>query len=316
MSENQEIEEALKSGQLELFEASFISPPPPIKGDRHSAHYPLFSLQVIKADMGKRIIEVPGRKPIVILPSINGMANIDDKKILTYIVSQLAAGKNAGHQLTKKDNSLIDWIVINTGDLYKIITGDKEGSPTSSFRRTLKSRLQRLKGTQYEIDLVYGDDSYTGNFSWIGDFILPRRIAGNHGKIYIQMRPWIIKLVQSWGVQTYHPDYYTIDSPLMRRLYEIARFHVREKDAQGMYLDTLQKKTGSTGSLYKFRFAIRELCEGEERLFCDLLDYLMFYDSSRDFVTFLTKKNLQKDDSEYSSNDLLADSLITPDSGI
>lgn len=279
------IERALASGQLELFDARFIDPPPPIKGDQHSGQHPLFTLQTIKPDMEPRLVEVPGGNPIKITPSYTGIANIDDKKVLTYIVSQMAAGKNAGHSLSKGDKSPIDWVSINTTDLYRITTGG-DGSATKSFRETLNNRLQRLKGTQYEVDLQIGDEIFVGNFSFIGDFILPKRIKGHHGKLFIQVRPWVVQMVKSWGVLTYHPDYYKIESPLKRRIYEIARFHVREKEGQGMYIETLKTKTGSTSPLKTFRYQIKELINKEGEGICDLLDYVMRFDAERDMVIF------------------------------
>ena len=224
----QEIEKALSDGQLELFDAKFIDPSPPIKSDQQSGQHPLFTLQTKRADKEKRTIKVPNGNPINVTPSFNGMANIDDKKVLTYIVSQMAAGKNAGHSLAKRDRRPIDWVMISTTDLYRVTTGD-EGLPTSSFRSTLNNRLKRLKGTQYEVDMNIGEEIFEGNFSFIGDFIMPKKVAGRHGKLFIQVRPWVVQMVQSWGVQTYHPDYYKIESPLKRRIYEIARFFVRFK---------------------------------------------------------------------------------------
>jgi hypothetical protein len=199
----------------------------------------------------------------------------------------MAAGKNAGHSLSKGDKSPIDWIMINTGDLYRTTTGG-EGSPTKSFRITLKNRLQRLKGTQYEVDLEIGGEPFVGNFSFIGDFIMPKRIKGHHGKLFVQVRPWVVQMVKSWGVLTYHPDYYKIESPLKRRFYEIARFHVREKEGQGMYLHTLQKKAGSITTQARFRQQVKELLkEGIETNICDLLDYVMTYDAEKDMVNFV-----------------------------
>ena len=195
------IETALASGQLELFDAKFIDPPPPIKGDQHSGQHPLFTLQTIRPDMEPRVINVSSGNPIRITPSFLGIANIDDKKVLTYIISQMAAGKNAGHSLSKGDKSPIDWVAINTTDLYQITTGG-EGTATASFRDTLKNRLQRLKGTQYEVDLKIGDESFIGNFSFIGDFVMPKKTKGHHGKLYVQIRPWVVQMVQSWGVLT------------------------------------------------------------------------------------------------------------------
>lgn len=282
-----QIEKALASGQLELFDAKFIDPSPPIKGDQHSGQHPLFTLQTIKPDLEPRVVEVTGGNPIRITPAFMGMANIDDKKVLTYIVSQMAAGKNAGHSLSKGDKSPIDWVMINTADLYHVTTGG-EGSPTKSFRTTLKNRLQRLKGTQYEVDLVIGGETFVGNFSFIGDFIMPKRMKGHHGKLFIQVRPWVVQMVQSWGVLTYHPDYYLIESPLKRRIYEIARFHVREKTGQPMQLKTLLVKTGSTSSLPRFRKQINDLLDSDQGLgLCDLLDYSMTYDKGRDMVNFI-----------------------------
>ncbi|MHB8977486.1 MAG: replication initiator protein A [Trichloromonadaceae bacterium] len=281
-----QIEKALASGQLELFDAKFIDPSPPIKGDQHSGQHPLFTLQTIKPDLEPRVVEVPGGNPIRITPAFMGMANIDDKKVLTYMVSQMAAGKNAGHSLSKGDKSPIDWVMINTADLYHVTTGG-EGSPTKSFRTTLKNRLQRLKGTQYEVDLEIGGETFVGNFSFIGDFIMPKRMKGHHGKLFIQVRPWVVQMVQSWGVLTYHPDYYLIESPLKRRIYEIARFHVREKIGQPMQLKTLLVKTGSTSNLPRFRKQINDLLDNcPDSGVCDLLDYSMTYDQSRDMIHF------------------------------
>lgn len=278
------IEKALSEGQLELFDAKFVDPPPPIKSDQQSGQHPLFTLQTQRADMKVRTIKVPNGNPIKVTPAFNGMANIDDKKVLTYIVSQMAAGKNAGHSLAKKDQGPIDWVMISTTDLFRVTSGE-EGLPTSSFRKTLKNRLQRLKGTQYDVDMTIGGEPFTGNFSFIGDFIMPKRVAGHHGKLFVQVRPWVVQMVQSWGVQTYHPDYYKIESPLKRRLYEIARFFVRNKKKQDMFLHTLYEKAGSTSGLKRFRYMVKALLKEEDGVL-DLLDYVMRFDESKDMVEF------------------------------
>jgi hypothetical protein len=295
----EEVEISLLNGQLELFCAQFTQPPPPIKGDQHSTQYPLFSLQTIKPDKEVREIEVPGRNPIKIRPAYDGMANIDDKKILTYIVSQMAAAKNAGHSLYKKDKTFFDWVEINTGDLYRVTTG-ATGSATWSFRESLKKRLYRLSGTQYEIDLEIGGENYSGVFSFIGDFIVPRRAKGHHGKLFVQIQPWVVKMVEAWGILTYHPDYYLIESPLKRQIYEIALYHVRYKKKQSLKLETLKKMTGSRASIKNFKQQIKKIFEDEKTEgICDLLDYVMTFDPDQEMVfftqnsEFLAKRSLE-----------------------
>jgi hypothetical protein len=198
----------------------------------------------------------------------------------------MVAAKNAGHSLSKKDNTPIEWVMLSTSDLYHVICR-KDGSPPQSFRNTLHNRLRRLKGTQYEFDLEIGGEQQTGNFSFIGDFILPKKTKGRHGKIFVQIPGWVVNMVKNWGVLTYHKDYYALP-PFERRLYEVARFFVRQKNMQNMYLATVQEKHGSKMPEKSFRAEIKKLVNNSpEKGVFDLLDYVMKYDEVTDKVDFV-----------------------------
>jgi len=271
--------EILIDGQLELFEADYIDPSPPVKGDKHSAQWPIFTLSTRAKDMKKRTFLAKGGK-VTITPSGIGLANMDDKKILIYIISQLAAGQNAARSLS----TLVE---VHTGDLYRV-TGGEAGNkkPYGEWRATLKSRMQRLMGTQIDGPLgVIDGEEMEGGFTLVEAYLMPKNVKNRHGRLIVKLSPWVIRLVKSWGVQTYHPDYYTLGLPLKTRIYEVARFFARTKESQKMSIEVLREKCGSTSAeLYKFRQQIKLLLTQEGG--CDLLDYFMTFDETRDMVTF------------------------------
>lgn len=273
------VEKALIEGQLELFVADFVEPSPPVKGDRHTGQWPIFTLSTRGKDMQPRTFKAKGGE-VTVLPSGIGLANQDDKKMLVYIVSQLVAGLKDGRILS-------EWVEIRTGDLYRITEGEPDKDKSyGQWRNTLKKRLQRLTGTQIDGPLGTVDgEEMEGGFSLVEAYVMPKRMKGRHGKLFVKISPWVIRLVRSWGVLTYHPDYYKLDTPLVARLYEVARFFVRTKESQKMRLSVLRDKVGSTAAeLWKFRQQIKQLLTDEG--VCDLLDYVMRYNEETDQVTF------------------------------
>lgn len=100
-------------------------------------------------------------------------------------------------------------------------------------------------------------------------------------RVSVTLPEWLYKSVSSNNVLTISPDYFRLRKPLDRRIYELARKHCGNQAEWKISLDLLHKKTGSTGTLRKFRLNIKSLAETDE-----LPDYKISYDVKSDILTF------------------------------
>jgi len=84
-------------------------------------------------------------------------------------------------------------------------------------------------------------------------------------------------------------DYFLLRKPLERRLYEIARKHCGDQKEWRIRLENLFNKSGSSGTLAKFRFNLKTIMNDR-----DIPDYQFDLDQ-KDMVTITRIKEIEAD---------------------
>lgn len=217
-----------------------------------------------------------GDKWLRITPSAVGQATIYDKDILVYAISQLMAKLNRGEKVTRR-------IRLNSRECLQFI---KRGTAGKDYT-ALIAALDRLQGMTIRTNIRHDDEEDMPSFSLIDGSNVKRKFGLNGRLIYcdILLSEWVFDAIRDKAVLTLSPDYFEIDTPTAKRIYELARKHCGQKDQQTLYLETLFKKSGASGVRHRntaynkylaafrtFRLAVREIAEAN-----NLPDYSMIY---------------------------------------
>lgn len=223
------------------------------KSDRASMEHPLFSLSV-KKDMAAFEYE-QGNVKVKITPAAQeGRANVFDRDILIYVLSQLMAAKNEGHAIGRR-------VQISAHDLLKATNRHTTGQAYATLRRA----LTRLQFTQIETNIHDGGIGEWRSISFITDAkIVKEDETGRLLSVELEMGDWLVKAIENENVLTLHKSYFQLRKPLERRLYELARKHCGKQDVWRIGLDKLQHKTGSTSTAKEFKRLIKTICKADE----------------------------------------------------
>lgn len=239
----------------------------------HMEH-PFYSLSK-KPDTKIRRYEHKGNW-LEITPSVKGMATIYDKDILIYAISQLMAKLNRKEEISKR-------IRINCRDLLMFTNRGTAGKDYSA----LCEAIDRLAGTRISTNITAGDEEQYNNFGLIDQGSIRRKdgLSGRLLWIELTVSDWVFDAIKSKAVLTLNRDYFRLSKPLERRVYEIARKHCGQKTEWSIKLDGLFKKSGSQGSLRRFRQVVRNIAEHNH-----LPDYLVEFGDAADMVTFRNRQ--------------------------
>ena len=253
----------------------------PFKDDIASMENPFFVLSK-KKDM--RCLEY--RKDnisISITPNLHGLPTIMDKDILLYCGSLIVAGINRGETPNKTLRISCRDLLFSTN---RPISGE-------SYNR-LRKALDRLTGVKVKTNIKTNKREQTNSFGFIDSYriIESSKIKNRMIRLEITLSEWFYNSLLGNEVLTINRDYFRLSKPLERRLYEIARKHCGKQDFWSIGLTNLIEKTGSTGSLRKFRFFIKEIAESNH-----LPDYTISINDD-DKVTFYNRKPLIDDDNQ------------------
>lgn len=246
-----------------------------IKDDMASMEHPVFVLT--KQPYLKRRRYQNGDYWLEIAPSDKGIANIWDKDILIYAISQIMAAKNAGKPYQKHVSfTAYNFLVFSNRN-----TGGKDYT-------ALKDSLERLKGTQLITNVITGDVEQIDGFSLIDKFRIRRLHAD--GRVIewgITLSDWVFNAIESNEVLTLSSDYFRLKKPLERRLYEVARKHCGNQPEWRISLDLLLKKCGSSSPKRNFKTMLKQVAER---------DYLPDYAVQviNDTVCFTLRKKAKK----------------------
>lgn len=234
--------------EYDIFVCDILDTAP--KSDRASIEHPLFSLSV-KKDMVAFEYE-QGNMMLKITPAAQeGRANVFDRDILIYVLSQFMTAKNKGHATGRR-------IQISAHDLLKATNRHTTGQAYATLRRA----LIRLQFTQIETNIHDGGIGEWRSISFITDAkILNEDVTGRLLNIELEMGDWFIKAVENENVLTLHKAYFQLRKPLERRLYELARKHCGKQDIWRINLEKLQHRTGSTSTSKEFKRLVKTICK-------------------------------------------------------
>jgi len=207
-----------------------------------------------------------------IVPSVKGLATIYDKDILIYCISQLMEKIKRGDKVGPR-------LRLNSRDLLKFTNRGTGGKDYAA----LCESLDRLAGTRINTNIRTGDEEQRDSFGLIDAHSI-RRKHGLNGRLLwaeVKLSSWVFNAVKSQEVLTLHRDYFRLDKPLERRVYEMARKHCGRQPSWPIALKLLLKKSGSQGSLRRFRALIKNIVEHDH-----LPDYSVSFEERTDQVTF------------------------------
>ncbi len=235
----------------DLFVCDILDATP--KSDRASMEHPLFSLSV-KKDLAAFEYE-QGNVKVKITPAAEeGRANVFDRDILIYVLSQLMAAKNEGQEIGRR-------VQISAHDLLKATNRHTTGQAYATLRRA----LTRLQFTQIETNIHDHGVGEWRSISFITDArIVKEDSTGRLLSVELEMGDWLVKAIENKNVLTLHKAYFQLRKPLERRLYELARKHCGKQDVWRIGLDKLQHKTGSTSTAKEFKRLVKAICKADE----------------------------------------------------
>ena len=215
--------------------------------------HPLFSLSV-KKDMVPFEYE-QGKVKVKITPAAQeGRANVFDRDILIYVLSQLMAAKNEGQEIGRR-------VRISAHDMLKATNRHTTGQAYATLRRA----LTRLQFTQIETNIHDHGLGEWRSISFITDArIVKEDATGRLLSVELEMGEWLVKAVENKNVLTLHKAYFQLRKPIERRLYELARKHCGKQDVWRIGLDKLQHKTGSTSTPKEFKRLVKAICKTDE----------------------------------------------------
>ena len=215
--------------------------------------HPLFSLSV-KKDMAAFEYQ-QGNVKVKITPAAEeGRANVFDRDILIYVLSQLMAAKNEGQEIGRR-------VQISAHDLLKATNRHTTGQAYATLRRA----LTRLQFTQIETNIHDHGVGEWRSISFITDArIIKEDSTGRLLSVELEMGDWLVKAIENKNVLTLHRAYFQLRKPLERRLYELARKHCGKQDVWRIGLDKLQHKTGSTSTTKEFKRLVKAICKADE----------------------------------------------------
>lgn len=241
------------------------------KGDMASMEHPLFALKA--GDMRVRTYERNG-VTVTVKPGHDGCATIHDKDVWIYCISQLVEAMNRGREDVSR-------VVRFTA--YDFLVSTNRRTDGDSYER-MKDALDRLRGTSVNTDIETDGFREARGFGLVDSWRVVEEKARRMVAVEVTLPEWLWRSVKAKHVLTLSRDYFRIRKPLDRRIYELARKHCGSQPKWRVSLAVLHEKSGSTATLRRFRFDIKELAESNE-----LPDYRVVYDHESDAVTFYAR---------------------------
>ena len=238
-----------------------------VKDDMASMEHPIFVLT--KQPYMKRRRYEHGDNWFEVAPSDKGVANIYDKDILIFAISQIMSAKNAGQPYSKH----VSFVA------YDFLVFSNKGTGGKDYE-ALKDSLERLGGTRLSTNIRTGGEEITKGFGLVESFTIRREhLDGRVLEWGITLSDWLFNAIESNEVLTLNPEYFRLRKPLERKAYDIARKHCGNKKEWSIGVDLLQKKCGSTSPRKRFKQMLKKIEEHQH-----LPDYQVALDG--EMVTF------------------------------
>jgi len=251
----------------------------PFKNDMASMEHPIFTLS-LKPD--NRTLEyVNGSAKVKVYPSIEGLPSIMDKDFLLYCSSLLIANLNEGRQ---KDPEYLPpkTIRVSAHDYFKATQRDDSGNSYKLFAKS----LIRLRSCTIETSIKTNGRKQLKGFGLIESYQIVEscRVKNRMVALEVTLSDWYYQSILGLEMLSINKDYFLLRKPLERRLYEIERKHCGNQKEWAINLDTLFMKTGSSGTLKKFRFNLKSIIDDN-----DIPDYKYKLDDNDKVI--ITKTN-------------------------
>jgi plasmid replication initiation protein len=258
----------LRHRQGDFFVADILDVSP--KDDTASMEHPLFALKA--GDRRVRTYERYG-VTVKVMPGTYGCATIHDKDVWIYCISQLVEAMNRGREDVSRTVRFT---------AYDFLVSTNRPTSGVGYRRMAEA-LGRLKGTVIETNIETDGYREKAGFGLIDSWRVIEKSPKDDRMVAVEVTlpDWLFRSVKARHVLTLSRDYFRIRRPLDRRIYELARKHCGHQSSWRVSLKTLHEKSGSTASLKRFRFDIKELVQAN-----DLPDYRIVFDAEADAVTF------------------------------
>ena len=220
----------------------------PFKDDIASMEHPLFTLSK-KLDF-RKLEYKNGDLAVTIAPSTYGLPTIFDKDILLYCGSLLMNEINKGVIPPKT-------LRISSHDLLIATNRPTNGKGYE----LLKNALDRLKGVSVKTNIKTNKRETTRAFGLIESYetVESSRVKNRMIRLEITLSDWFYNSILGKEVLTINRDYFRLGKAMERRIYEIARKHCGYGEEWKIGLEKLKGKTGSTSTLKKFRYFIRQI---------------------------------------------------------
>jgi plasmid replication initiation protein len=252
----------------------------PVKDDMASMEHPIFSLSKVK-DVRVIHYERAGVK-ITISPSAeHGLPTIFDKDVLLYLgsllMSEMKKLEMSGGGLPSKT------IRVSIHDL--LITTNR--IRTGKGYDLLEKALQRLHGVSINTNIKTGKIEQKEGFHLLESykFIESHYVKDRRVALEVTVSDWFYNSIIGKEALTISREYFQLGKSLERRLYEIVRKHCGNQNEWRVSMEILYEKSGSTGTLRKFRFYIKEIA-GDNHL----PDYLIKFFEESDTVLFCNRR--------------------------
>lgn len=249
----------IKHRQQDLFIADFFDLAGNFYGDMASLEFPIFAL---KSSKEVRTYKRGDFKLQIIPSSQYGTPTIYDADLWIYAISKLIKAINAGEQVNPTIRfTAYDFLVTTERD-----TAKKEYDRlVTSLKRLHQSSMQTThewsKDSKKPKFVPVEIDAQIRGFHFIESYAIGRNKKTKRMEyIEIELPNWLYEAVEKRAVLKLSPDYFRIDKPLHRRLYEIARKHCgTSQPSFAISVKLLKEKTGSTSDIRKFRYQLKQL---------------------------------------------------------
>jgi plasmid replication initiation protein len=224
-----------------------------LKDERSLMEFPFFSLQ--KQPRMTPLVYQDERVKIEIRPGERGVATTWDKDVLIYAASIINARLERGETVERTIHF----------PAYDFLRTTHRGTGKISYE-LLFDALFRLRSTTIVTTIEAGGERERRGFGWIDNWKAVERTDSRGRKvlaaIQITLNDWMFRaIVKDRRVLTINRDYFKLGMGLERRLYELARKHCGSQQEWRISLDRLYQKCGSTDTLRKFKFRLKQAIE-------------------------------------------------------
>jgi plasmid replication initiation protein len=252
----------------------------PVKDDIASMEHPFFSLSKVK-DVRTIQYERAGVKISVSPNAEYGLPTIFDKDVLLYcgslLMSEFKRLEMNGGGLPSKT------LRISTNDLLKTTN---RATNDIGYQQVEKA-LDRLHGVSIKTNIKTGKIEQKEAFHLLESykFIESHYVKDRRVALEVTVSDWFYNSIIGKEALTISCDYFRLGKSIERRLYEIARKHCGNQNEWRVSMQILYEKSGSTGTLRKFRFYIKEIAKNNH-----LPDYTLKFFEDADAVLFRNRR--------------------------